>query len=590
MRASPTWQARVDIGGLVEGSGFLVSDRAVLTCAHVVRHGERAEVVFPGAPGLPPVPATVAMRGPWAGGAQDPGDVAVLELDRAVPLGPAVFAGLDEAYRMPQPKLVAYGFPAGYDEEGVQSELRVTSSQLIRDEWDQLEFWKGYGQEPVQGFSGAAVTLEGSGGVVGMVSAHDPVNRSGRMIPAQVLARHAPRLAELIPTPGYRDDDKRRLRELVERAPELPCTVDRLLRTALGPLGIAAPPAHGTDGLWEAVWYLLSEAPPRFGALPLAELTVRLADLVPDEALGRELRSWSRTHRALHHEPAPGNPAPTAPSDPERTRRWSPILVEIERSGADRSALLVEVSAYRDGSRRLVGEKRLAKGQVREWVLDRIDEAFGEIDTEGRELIAFALPRGWLNQPVDQWSRRKGNRSPLGCLSPVVVMDHDRRASDLLQFKLKKMWSMLDRQPGSALHRIGCQGAQRPERLSVQLQDVYGPVGFARPPKSPRDRELHRAALDAPAPIVVWPRAGCGGAKGDGRCDRSCAGNDFLDALAGDLALIPPAELPERIFELRKRAFLHEEAEPHWAADLALVWEDPRWFPEVRPLRHSPVG
>ncbi|MEU0275267.1 trypsin-like peptidase domain-containing protein [Streptomyces sp. NPDC006307] len=586
MTASPAWHARVELDGVVAGSGFLVTADSVLTCAHVVGAADRAEVSFPGAPGLERLTATVAVRGSWASGPLDRGDVAVLRLDRPVDIEPAAFAGLDEPYPAHGrvQRIVAYGFPDGYDQDGVQSELRVTSHQLIQDEWAQLESWSGYGQEPAHGFSGAAAMLEGSGTVVGMVTAHDPAIRNGRMIPARVLVRHWPALADLVPTPGYPAAEKRRLRELVERvaAPDVP--VDRLMRSAVSPLGIAPPPAGGLNELWHAVWYLLSEAPPRRGALPLAELAVRLADLVPDEGLGGELRAWARAHRARH-----GAPAPAARTVGQRERRrWSPILVEIERSGADRNVVLAEVSAYREGGRLLVGEKRLPKGQVRSWVLDRIDEAFGEIDTDGRELIAFSLPRDWLNQPVDRWTRRKDKEAPLGCHSPVVVMDHQRRARERLQFRLRRMWEDLDRQDGSSLHRIGCDGPYRPARLSVLLQDVYAPVGFARPPRAARDRELHGAALDAPAPIVLWPRrTDC---PPGGACHGACDGNGFLDRLAAYLSALPPAELPERILQLRKEAFLHEGPQPHWAAELSLLWEDPRWFPEIRPLRRSPVG
>ncbi|MEV8393048.1 MULTISPECIES: trypsin-like peptidase domain-containing protein [unclassified Streptomyces] len=654
MTRSPAWHARIDTDGAV-GSGFLISDRTVLTCAHVVA-GDWASVVFPGAPGLAPVPARVVVRGDaWAGGDRDPGDLAVLELARPPALAPAAFAPLDAPYASPAPKLVAYGFPYGYGEEGVQSELRSVSSQLIRDEWAQLGGWRGYGQETDHGFSGAAVMLEGTGTVAGMVVSHDPVSHTSRMIPARILARHWAPLAELVPTPGYPSEEKRRLRELVARvgSPARAGALGGLLRAAAGPLGVEPPPGE-PGSLWEAVWFLLSEARrPEPGALPLAELMVRLAGLVDDETLGAELRDWSRAHRARHDPPPVAPPAPShkavgllshapptpsytadhatplaAPHTPEHTpehaaplaaplaaehvvpyaaapavvpvpgpavgtspvhratRRWSPILVEIKRSGADRGALLVEVSAYRDGGRRLVGEKRLAEREVRAWVLDRIDDAFAEIDTEGRELIAFALPRRWLNKPVDQWSARKGMSTPLGCVAPVVVMDHDRRSNKRLQFRLKKMWDMLDRQPGSAVYGVNCAGTARPEWLTVQLQDVVGPVGLTRPPKGPRDR-LHTAVLDAPAPIVLWPRTGCA----DGAaCGGSCRGAAFLNALADQLSVLPPGDLPERIFELRKSAFGHEGPEPHWAADLSFVWEDPRWFPDVPPLSTMPVG
>ncbi|MFE4059522.1 trypsin-like peptidase domain-containing protein [Streptomyces sp. NPDC059096] len=613
MTRSPAWHARIDVAGLVEGSGFLVSDRTVLTCAHVLGHHDRAEAVFPGAPGLAPLAARVVARGAWAGGDRDPGDLAVLELERPVAIAPAVFAAVDAPHAAPSPTLVAYGFPHGYDEEGVQSQLLLTSRQLIGAEWAQLEFARGYGQQTDRGFSGAAVMLEGSGTVAGMVVSHDPVTRNSRMIPATVLARHWAPLGDLVPTPGYPAEEKRGLRRLIARSPAVPGPLDRLLREAAGPLRVDLPPGEPRS-LWEAVWYLLSESTPTAGALPLAELAVRLGGLVGDEALGRELREWARAHRARHDAPRPWSSAPPGPVAPPApaplsaiqppavpvpvpvpspavpvppVRRWSPILVEIRRSGAGRNALLVEVSAYRDGRRRLVGEERLAEREVRAWVLDRIDDAFAEIDPAGRELIAFALPRGWLNKPVDRWAGRKAMSTPLGCVAPVVVMDHDRRASGRLQFRLKKIWDVLDRQPGSAVHRISCTGPVRPERLTVQLQDVTGPVALTRPPKAPRDRALHGAVLDAPAPIVLWPRTGC---PGGAECDGACRGEEFLDALAERLAALPPGELPEQILALRRTAFAHDGPEPHWAAELSFVWEDPRWFPAVPRLSGTPVG
>ncbi|WP_240139810.1 VMAP-C domain-containing protein [Streptomyces sp. MUM 178J] len=677
MTGPAAWHARVDLAGSALGSGFLVSERHVLTCAHVVQQMRETDVVFPGAPALGPVPATVAVRGPWAGRAQDPGDVAVLELSRPVGLTPAAFAGLEDAYGSPSPRLVAHGFPDGYGEEGVQSELRATSRRLIGDEWSQLELWTGYGQQPTHGFSGAAAVLEEGGTVVGMVSAHDETARNGRMIPTRILARHWSPLAELIPTPGYGPEEKRSLRELVARLPEPGApAVGELVRSSAGPLGVQLLPP--IDSLWAAAWLLLSETRPSPGNLPLADFAVRLADASGPAPAALGLRDWARAHRAAHaapmtagradhgrrahgvedalgphgaaarargphategahpshetahpdagaHDPglrAMGNaqeptaapsvpsgaigppPFPPSPADWSRSlgqvvaapgpaaepRPRSPILVTVRHSGADRNALLVEVAAYRDGRPQLIGEQRLARNRVRDWVLARIDEAFGAIDAAGRELIAFSLPRDWINQPVDEWRRRQGMRTPLGCHAPVVVLDHERRASELLQFKLRKMWAVLDGRPGSDVHPLPCDVPQRPEQLSVRLQDVYGPVGLPRPPRSARDR-LHRAVLDAPAPIVLWPRTGCPGPGGGrGPCGDDCRGGDFLRRLGERLAALPPDELPEQIMELRKNAFTHEGPEPHWAKGVSLVWEDPRWFPEAGWLRHSPVG
>ncbi|GAA2814799.1 trypsin-like peptidase domain-containing protein [Streptomyces showdoensis] len=616
---SPAWHVRVDGGGLV-GSGFLVAADTVLTCAHVVEgHGD-ATVWFPGAQALGTVPARVTRRGPWGGGATDPGDVAVLTLDRPVRVPPVAFAGPEGVGEDREPpRLVAYGFPEGYVEEGAQTELRTTSAdQLIHDEWQQAEYWKGYGQEPSHGFSGAAAMRAADGAVVGMVASYDPVVRNARIIPARVLARYVPALAALVPTPGCSPEEKRGLLDLVERAGPLPVPVERLLAAATGPLGPALPPAPPRD-LWQGVWHLLTETTVVGDRVPLAELALRVADLMDDQELRRAFRVWAREHRERRRGPRPSGPAlpcddeprhetassaardrardrpagsggpdgPGAPASvPGGPPPWAPILVEVRRSGADGSSVIAEVSVYRGGDRLLVSERRLTVGRLRGWVLDRIDEAYEEI-VDGRPLIAFALPRSWLNKDVDQWTRKRGKEPPIGCSSPVVVLDHDRRSKGRQQFALKRVWEELDRQDGSPLHRVACATPQGAAQLSVLLQDVRGAVGFARPPTASRERSLYGAALDAPAPIVLWPRNGC---PPGGPCAGNCSGTGFLDRIAERISRLPPAELPDVVFRLRKEAFLHEGPEPHWAAHVSLVWEDPRRFPEVRPLRHSPVG
>ncbi|MFF5971301.1 trypsin-like peptidase domain-containing protein [Streptomyces sp. NPDC012769] len=605
--SSPAWHVRVGHGDEVLGSGFLVTPDTLLTCAHVVQDVEDVSVWFPGAQGLGEVPARVALRGPWGGSPTDTGDVAVLVLDRTVPVPPVVFAGPEGVHDVRQPpRLVAYGFPEGYEREGAQTELRVTAArQLIHDEWSQAEYWSGHGQEPSFGFSGAAAMRVADETVVGMVASYDPSVRNARIIPARVLARHVPALADLVPTPGCSADEKRRLRELVDRAEHagpLPVPMERLLHAAGGRLGLAPPPT-GPTSLWQGVWYLLTESHPAPGHAPLAELAVRVADQVPDGDLRRAFRSWAREHRDRHgagrltpvgvgadgerHGHLPAAPAMPGAAGPSEALPWAPILVEVRRSGADSGSVVAEVSVYRGGARLLVSEERLRAARLRGWVVDRIDEAYEEI-VDGRPLVAFALPRGWLNKDVDQWTRRKDKDPPLGCRSAVVVLDHDRRSKGRHQFQLRRMWDELDRLDASPLHRVTCGSVHRAAQLSVLLQDVRGPVGFTRPPTAARERDLHGAALDAPAPIVLWPRTGC---PPGGPCGGSCAGAGFLDRLAERISLLPPSELPDVVFRLRKEAFLHDGPEPHWAAaGVSLVWEDPRRFREVRPLRHSPVG
>ncbi|MEY9950039.1 trypsin-like peptidase domain-containing protein [Kitasatospora sp. GAS1066B] len=585
-----SWHVQVVCRGEI-GAGFLISDRHVMTCAHVVAGDDRADAYFAAHAELGTIGATVVLRGEWAGGAADPGDVAVLELERPVDIRPADFADPQAAYAFPSPKLVSYGFPVGYD-EGTLAESRATTRQLSADEWVQLEAWTGYGHALASGFSGAAAVLAESGRVAGMVSAasNEPDVRVGRMLPVQVLARYWPPLADAIPTPGFGTGSKQQLRELLEQAGGLPAeySLESLYSSAVGPLG----PAHLSEGfrsLWDVAWYVMTEVAAAPDRSPVAEFAGCLADRIEDPGIRYRLREWARRHRP---EPVarPAAGATAEAGGPARTgARWSPILVEIDRSGADRNTFLVEVSAFRDGCRRVVGTRTLPKGKIRAYVLEQIDEAFRELDRGSEELIAFAVPREWLNQPIDRWHRAKGDATPLGCFSPLVLMDLDRRRSGALQYKIQQKWELLDRESASVVHRIECGSRPDPGKLTVQLRSKHELVGFAAPPAGSGAKRLLEAGLNAAVPIMVWPRLGCaGGHSGEGEGD--CQGRAFLDELSQQLVDIRPADLPGHVRQLRERAFVEEGEHPHWAQDLVLLWEDPRWFPEPGDYRRSPVS
>ncbi|MFD4632006.1 trypsin-like serine protease [Streptomyces sp. NPDC058284] len=109
------------------GAGSLVSERHLLTCAHVVRASGAREVTvrFPHHRPLGAVAAVVSAHGGWNGGEDDPGDLAVLELECPVHVTPAAFATPEDAYGHPRPRLLVYGLPKGY-EEGTFAEYRAT--------------------------------------------------------------------------------------------------------------------------------------------------------------------------------------------------------------------------------------------------------------------------------------------------------------------------------------------------------------------------------------------------------------------------------------------------------------------------------
>ncbi|MFF1376835.1 trypsin-like peptidase domain-containing protein [Streptomyces sp. NPDC058308] len=600
--SSASWHARIDCGRET-GAGFLVSERHLLTCAHVVRDGGAREIAvsFPHHKALGTVAATVCAHGGWSGRHDDAGDLAVLELERPVRVAPAEFALPGDAYDHPRPRLLAYGFPEGYD-EGTLAEYRATAAQLIAGEWVQLEAWSAHGQPLAPGFSGAAVTLADSGRVVGMVSAAAGGSgvRNGRMLPASVMARYWPPLGDLVPTPGHRRAAKERLRALVDRvvadgaggggAPD----PERLYRDAVGPLGPPVPP-EGFASLWAAAWYLLSEVE---DPAATARLTDRLADLLEAPA--------TPAAPAPSRSPSPGGPPPA----------WSPILVEIDHSGAGGDQVLVEVSACRDGHRHPVASHTLARDRVPAYVRARVDDAFSHLAPDAEELLAFVLPRTLLNMPVAQWGRGADDPTPLGCSYPLVVADRARRTGGL-RHQLARKWQNVDGRPAAPLYRVECATQEKPNRLRFRLrQDDADLAGFTLPPREARVGAHFDATLNAPVPVVLWPRSGCaahvrddaggtGGATGGpdasvstagsgtrgGTGSGDCAGSAFLDRAAAHVEGLSLAELPRVILALREAADAADDPDAHWARDVQLLWDDPRCLPgpPLAPL-HSPVA
>ncbi|MFH8284443.1 VMAP-C domain-containing protein [Streptomyces antibioticus] len=572
---SAEWHARIESAGRVVGAGFLVTPRKVLTCAHVVSQGppDALTVTFPERPDCAAVPARVVADGGWRGGVTDPGDLAVLELDHDLPIAPAALAPVDAAHtdRHDRPrKLLVYGFPVGFD-EGTLAEYRITATQLLNREWIQLEAWQPGGRTLAPGFSGAAVTLVDTGEVVGMVTAAagDPGVANGRMMPTEVMARHWPGLEGLVPTSDHRSADRARLRGLVERAVRagLDCDPVRLYGAAAAPLDPPAP-EEGFDSLWSAALFVLCEIDGADAAATVARFADRLEELV----------------RAAAEGPGPAEEPAGAPE-------WSPILVDLQHSGAGDEQVRVEVSAYSGGRRHPVGSDTVPRSRLRAYVQDRIEAAFRYLTPGSDELIAFALPRDWIDLPVDRWASAPDDDTPLGSVYPLVVTDQARRRAGA-RHQLTRAWRQLDAVPGARVLRVECGSAEEPPRLRMRLRRTEACLaGFATAPAAPRTRPHFDTTLTAPAPLVVWSRGGCAAgaeeacAGGDG-----CAGKSFLDELDACVSGVPPAELPRAVLALREEA---DAEEGHWARDIQLLWDDPRVFTDPHgrdgALPRSPV-
>ncbi|MER7371596.1 trypsin-like peptidase domain-containing protein [Streptomyces lanatus] len=582
------WHARVECGGTVCGAGFLVTGNTVLTCAHVVDNGDLGPVTvtFPQRPGEPPVTARVVADGGWdVGHGTDFGDLAVLELDRDMPITPAVLAPADTAHS--DRELFAYGFPTGHTGFGTQAALHAVGPMLVGGEWIELEARSAHGQPLARGFSGGAVTFVDTGEVVGMVTAAAGANsvHTGRMMPTHVMARYWPALSALVPVrdgwhgrhgrgmaragaayvagaptwdlgrapgrnfggapdspapihlPGHPDGP--RLRALVEKAARarLDCDPVRLYTAAAGPFD-PLPPPEGFGSLWSAAWFVLCEVDD-------PDTVSRFADRL-DGLL-------------------------TAPPVAET----GAILVELGHSGAGDDLVRVEVSAYSGGRRHPVPAETIPRARLKACVQDRIEDAFCHLTPGADELIAFVLPRDWLDWPVDRWEKGPDDDTPLGCVHPVVVTDHARRRSST-RHVLTSAWQHLDTRDGTRVRRVACSGTEDPKQLWLALvQSEAGLTGFAATPRSSRTRPHFETSLTAPAPVMVWSRRGCDPDRADCAGAADCPGTAFLDALDKLASGVPPARLPRRVLGLRQLAVADDG---HWARDIQLLWDDPRRF------------
>jgi hypothetical protein len=199
-------------GDRIIGAGFLVRDRQVLTCAHVVASaaglsGNAQEppdsvvhLDFPLVDRHRRIPARVVHWVPVD--ADGEGDIAGLELleDPPADVQPARLVVAEEVWGH---QYRAFGFPAGYD-DGVWVSGRVLARQAIQ--WVQLDVGQpGYRME--SGFSGAPVWDDELEGVVGMAVATETRTdvRTAYLIPTGFLIDAWPSLTtQAIPPSPYR--------------------------------------------------------------------------------------------------------------------------------------------------------------------------------------------------------------------------------------------------------------------------------------------------------------------------------------------------------------------------------------------------
>ncbi len=230
--------------GRVLGAGFLVGQRQILTCAHVVSQAlGLADAPIDPPPGvvsldfplLPPRTLLTARVALWYPPLPDGrGDIAGLELHHDPPAGAEIirFAPAEDVWKHP---FSAFGFPAGYD-DGVWATGRLLGRQAT--DWIMIEDVKAPGFAVAPGFSGTPVWDELLQGVVGMVvAASRPAEtKAAFVIPLGVLVAAWPDIEPIM-----------RQRVFLSAAPADATFADRL-RTDLEARDIVAWTEQHTPG------------------------------------------------------------------------------------------------------------------------------------------------------------------------------------------------------------------------------------------------------------------------------------------------------------------------------------------------------
>jgi hypothetical protein len=207
------WNVRIHAHGRTDqvlGAGILLTDRWVLTCAHVLpkpadsADPEPVRIAAIGTPGWHESVARVAPDG-WVPRSRRPelgqdavGDVALLALDTPVPVDPrrSPCAPLRRLAPGRGRRVRVLGFPPGVP-RGIMVSARLATAAGQRVQLDPVG---DFGAKVTAGYSGAAVVDDDTGTVIGMIvdKHRDPTTGVSWMLPIETVVGYLPQLADLV--------------------------------------------------------------------------------------------------------------------------------------------------------------------------------------------------------------------------------------------------------------------------------------------------------------------------------------------------------------------------------------------------------
>lgn len=557
------WRARIDTTeGATLGAGLLISASQVLTCAHLVDGLTGVCVAFPNVDRASRLPAKVAWRGPWQQ-VHDPGDVALVELDKPVQMDPCRFSGLDALKPgRASDKLGALGFPGGHGRDGLHVTLHTSDDRVLGGEWLQIDVELGHLATLSRGFSGAGVCVSETGQVVGMITDavkdHDGGGYIGRMLPLSTIRRYWEGIDDLLPLSWLEPRQRQELRAALDGA-KVATDLDNIFGRAF-PAFLRVPP-FGTP--WAAIRYVGESVPgdDRF-RLFLLKLTPYL-----DAGARSRLTDWAR--RWL----------PEAVAEFQQAQPPVTSIVIMVRTPTRKGATHRELTA-----RPLVEGTWVAGPQTHVVHRDKIQAMTEKIVTSQVSqlqspdlMIEFAVRPDEMCLPFEEWQYREpGASHPRPMRSVPLVVWHVARLDprNFAAHRARQRWRTLRGRGKTALVTVDCRLAYDFEEFRdwLEADAELCALAYGVMPK----REWLEAALDTGVPIMVWPRWNC---PGSGEAHDAHEG--FLSKITGALAAADPDLLPTEVMRLRKEARSPVTGhERHHGRYLTLFWDDPARLPD----------
>ncbi|MEV6302263.1 trypsin-like peptidase domain-containing protein [Actinoplanes sp. NPDC051861] len=567
--SEPLWQARVDVPATSRwGSGFLVTDRHVLTCAHVVLDATEVLVKLRDTPERRA--GTVVTSGPWFSPTAKDADLAVVELDRPVSVAPARLAPHSAVEIYARQELTALGFPERFVRDGVNSSFTAAPDRPIGpnvqlDASDDLGVWLQ------SGFSGAAAYHMTTRQVVGMVkSAVWDQERLGVMVPVSQLAEHCPQLNEIIRLGSISPRAYTELRAALHPVRDLSREEVGQLLTLVRAGGVKDIPELNTvQALVEALvveTVMVDDRRMRY------HLNALLGMLKTDE-------TWRWAHKHL------GPDVPAAAPPPRVVDHDCAIVVCLEpaaATGTESYELTVWTVSEPDGElcEPVVNKERVTPAQWQERVEEELVKARRRLPpTSGTVYVEFVLPRRFLAEPVDEWKDFVDGGVPLGVNRPVAVRDLDW-FSDAYPSDLIRRAAVLRDQRisiGEVLRSQDCGDPPRSLRsFGGWLRDEDdGPFAVGLSGEWAGSEHVSAAAAACP-PILLWRRQPC--PPGAHVEDGECSGTRFVEELRKRLHNVTIDGIGSAVRKMRASAVAAED-EAHFGTGLSLLRDDARRRP-----------